>query len=155
MNTKSHMMVQSFTRASFESMDCIITHAWAHVINLHDKLSEVLLRSTKNGVAFVLFRYQKKPGSHSQKCHTGTLSTTTDDTLSTPRGLCSDSQQETPQPEGETQGTCALDFAGGSAPRTPGGAQGVAQARLHLTLQGAPPPAPPAVCKGWRRRVCT
>ena len=53
-------------------------------------VSEVLLRSTINGIAFVLFRYQRKPGSHSQKCHTGTLSTTTDDTLSTPWGLCSD-----------------------------------------------------------------
>ena len=39
-----------------------------------DKLSEVLLRSTKNGVASVLFRYQKKPGPHSQMCHPGTLS---------------------------------------------------------------------------------
>ena len=102
---------------------------------LGDKLSEVLLRSTRNGVAFVLFRYQKKPGSHSQKCHTGTLSTTT---IHTP-----DSQQEAPQPGGETQGACALDFAGGSALRTPGSAQGVAQARVHLTLQGSPPPAPP------------
>ena len=44
---------------------------------------------------------------------------------------------------GETQGTCALDFAGGSAPRTPGIAQGVALHSCALDFVGSSAPCTP------------
>ena len=44
---------------------------------------------------------------------------------------------------GETQGTCALDFAGGSAPRTPGIAQGVVLHSCALDFAGGVAPRPP------------
>ena len=44
---------------------------------------------------------------------------------------------------GDTQGTCALDFALCSAPAPPEEPKGWRYIRVHLTLLGAPPPAPP------------
>ena len=73
----------------------------------------MLLRSTKNGFAFVLFRYQKKPGSHSSAPRTPGIA------------------------QGVALHSCALDFAGGAAPRTTLSPRGKLAGEAFATRQWA------------------
>ena len=55
---------------------------------------------------------------------------------------------------GETQGLCALDFAGGSAPRTPGIARGVALHSCALDFAGGSAPRGPHPLGGFAPSGC-